>query len=332
MKILVTGGAGFMGSYFIKYMLKNHPHLEIINYDKLTYSGNLENLKEVQDDERYMFVKGDITDKSHLERVVTENVVDVIVNFAAETHVDRSIQGGDEFVQSNVFGVYTILELVKKYSLKMIQISTDEVFGSVDHGAFNEESPMNPNSPYAASKAGGDLLCRAYFQTYGTQVMVTHSCNVMGPFQFPEKMLPLFITNLIEDKEIPIYGDGLNVREWIFVEDHARAIDFLLEKGKYGEVYNIGTGVEKTNLEMVDILLRHFGKDKSLLKYVADRKGHDKRYAIDFSKLQEMGWRPTHDFNTSLDFIIDWYQDHQEWWQNIKSGDYQEYYIKQYGK
>ena len=329
-KLMVTGGAGFMGSYFIKYMLKNHPYLEVVNYDALTYSGNQENLKEVADDHRYTFVQGDITSLDQLEAAVKEHMPDTIVNFAAETHVDRSIMDPLLAVRTNTVGTTAVLHIATKYKLKMLQVSTDEVFGSIPEGHFTEESPMEPNSPYSAGKAGGDLMCGAYFETYKTDVVVTHCCNVMGPNQYPEKLIPLFITNLIEGKKVPVYGDGLNVREWIYVEDHSRALEFLLEHGTSGEVYNIGTGFEKTNLEMTHEILDRLGKDESSIEYVQDRKGHDKRYAIDSSKIRAMGWEPVYDFDTAMNRIVQWYQENEDWWKKIKSGEYREYYEKQY--
>lgn len=317
-RILVTGGAGFMGSYFIKYLISNHPYIEIINFDTLTYAGNLDNLKSLTDNGRYKFVKGDIIDINLLDKIVQENNIELIVNFAAETHVDNSIQSPLKAVNTNVMGVATILEVVRKYNIELLQISTDEVFGTTDTEAFTEESNFAPNSPYSAGKAGGDLLCRAYFETYGTKVIVTHSCNVMGPNQYPEKLIPLAITNLIEGKKIPLYGDGLNVREWIYVEDHSRAIEYIMENGSIGEVYNIGTGYEFTNLDLITKLLQNMKEDENKIEYVKDRPGHDRRYAIDSSKLRKLGWSPYFDFETALNKTVEWYRENQDWWQKLK--------------
>jgi len=317
-KILVTGGAGFMGSYFIKYLISKHPYIEIINLDALTYAGNLDNLNSLVDNGRYKFIKGDITDIDLIDKTVQDNNIELIVNFAAETHVDNSIKSPLQAVSTNVMGVASILEVVRKYNIELLQISTDEVFGTTDIGSFNEQSPFAPNSPYSAAKAGGDLLCRSYNETYGTKVIVTHSCNVMGPNQYPEKLIPLAITNLMEDKKIPLYGDGLNVREWIYVEDHSRAIEFIMEKGTYGEVYNIGTGYEITNLDLITKLLQNFGLDIDRIEYVTDRPAHDRRYAIDSTKLRNLGWSPYFDFDTAIRKTIAWYTENQNWWQSLK--------------
>ncbi|MBI4281346.1 dTDP-glucose 4,6-dehydratase, partial [Candidatus Uhrbacteria bacterium] len=300
MKILVTGGAGFMGSNFIRYMLLAYSEYEIVNLDKLTYAGNLTNLKDVDRNPRYSFIQGDIAD----EKVVAEAVkgVDVIVNYAAETHVDRSILDPKAFIVTDVLGTYTLLEAVRTYNVpRAIQISTDEVFGSIVDGEFSETSSFEPNSPYAASKAGGDHLCRAYVKTYNAPVIVTHSCNFFGPYQYPEKMLPLFITNLLEGKTVPLYGDGQNIREWIYTEDHCRAIDLILHKGKIGDVYNIGTGDRFTNSELTTMVLTALGKGEEMIERVKDRLGHDRRYAIDSAKLRtELGWKPQYTFNEAL--------------------------------
>ncbi|MEY2985927.1 MAG: hypothetical protein RJB24_156 [Candidatus Parcubacteria bacterium] len=317
-KILVTGGAGFMGSYFIKYLISKHPYIEIINFDALTYAGNLHNLDTLVDNGRYKFIKGDITDINLLDKIVQDNNIELIVNFAAETHVDNSIKSPLKAINTNVMGVANILEVVRKYNIELLQISTDEVFGTIDTGYFNELSPFAPNSPYSAGKAGGDLLCRAYNETYGTKVIVTHSCNVMGPNQYPEKLIPLGITNLMENKKIPLYGDGLNVREWIYVEDHSRAIEYIIENGTQGEVYNIGTGYELTNLDLVTKILNNLNKDIDQIEYVTDRLGHDRRYAIDSTKLRNLGWAPYFDFDTAIHKTIDWYREHQDWWEPLK--------------
>lgn len=329
MKILITGGAGFMGSNAVKYFLKKYSDVQIVNLDKLTYAGNLENLKEIENDPRYKFIKGDIADEKIVEEAAKD--VDVIINYAAETHVDRSILDPKAFITTDVLGTYTLLEAAKKYGIKKyIQISTDEVFGSINDGKFTEESPFEPNSPYAASKAGGDHLCRAYYKTYGVPVIVTHSCNFFGPYQYPEKLIPLFITNLLENKKVPVYGDGQQIREWIFTEDHCRAIDTILQKGEIGEVYNIGTGNEIPNIEITKILLKELGKDESSIDYVKDRPGHDRRYAIDSGKLRKLGWQPEVNFEQGVKQTVDWYKNNEQWWKIIKSGEYLEYYKKQY--
>ena len=317
-KILVTGGAGFMGSYFIKYLISKHPYIEIINLDALTYAGNLDNLDNLVDNGRYTFIKGDITDIDLIDKTVQDNNIELIVNFAAETHVDNSIQSPLKAVNTNVMGVASILEVVRKYNIELLQISTDEVFGTTDTGSFTEQSSFAPNSPYSAAKAGGDLLCRAYNETYGTKVIVTHSCNVMGPNQYPEKLIPLAITNLMENKKIPLYGDGLNVREWIYVEDHSRAIEYIIENGTQGEVYNIGTGYEITNLDLITKLLNNFGLDIDSIEYVTDRPAHDRRYSIDSTKLRNLGWAPYFDFDNAIRKTIDWYTKNQKWWQSLK--------------
>jgi len=332
MKLLITGGAGFMGSNFIKYILKKHPDWQVVNLDKLTYCGNLENLKEVSQSSNYTFVKGDIANREDVERAIGDGV-DKIINYAAETHVDRSILEPDAFIKTDVFGTYTLLEAVKKYNVaQYIQISTDEVFGSIKEGSFSEESPFMPNSPYSASKAGGDHLCRAYFITYNLPVIITHSCNFYGPNQYPEKLIPLFITNLLERKKVPVYGKGDQVREWIFTEDHCRAVEFLMEKGRPGEVYNIGTGYEKQNIETTKFILNELGFDEDMIETVKDRPGHDVRYAINSQKLRGLGWKPEVDWEEGMRRTISWYKENEAWWKPLKSGEFLEYYIKQYQK
>lgn len=331
MKLLVTGGAGFMGSNFIRYILTKYPEYEVVNLDKLTYAGNPANVKDVEKNPRYYFIKGDIAD----EKIVAEAAkgIDVVVNYAAETHVDRSILDPKAFIVTDVLGTYTLLEAVRQQKIaRYIQISTDEVFGSIADGAFSETSPFAPNSPYAASKAGGDHLCRAYVKTYNAPVIVTHSCNFFGPYQYPEKMLPLFITNLLEGKKVPLYGDGKNIREWIYTEDHCRAIDAILHKGKLGEVYNIGTGDRFANIELTRMVLEALGKGEEMIERVKDRPGHDLRYAIDSTKLRtELVWKPYYTFSDALAKTIQWYKDNEAWWKPIKSGEYLQYYKKQYG-
>lgn len=332
MTILVCGGAGFMGSHFIKYLLATYPSYSVVNVDKLTYAGNLENLREVEGNPRYRFVQGDICDSAGLEEIFSTGTIDAVVNYAAETHVDRSIMDAGAFLRTDVLGVYQLLEMVKKYQTKkFVEISTDEVFGSIEHGMFHEESPFLPNSPYAASKAGGDLLCRAYVATYGTPVIVTHSCNFYGTNQYPEKMIPLFITNLLEEKKVPLYGDGQHVREWIHTSDHCRAIDRILHDGVPGAIYNIGTGVEKTNSEVTNLLLHILGQGQEMIEPVKDRPGHDRRYAIDHRKLeQELGWQPEKSFEDGLQEMVEWYKENEWWWKKIKNGDFLTYYKKQY--
>ena len=319
-----------MGSNFIKYLLKNHPDWRVVNLDKLTYAGNLENLREVENNPNYTFVKGDIANTEDVEKAIGDGV-DKIINYAAETHVDRSILEPDAFIKTDVFGTYTLLEAVKKHNVaQYIQISTDEVFGSIKSGAFDEQSPFAPNSPYAASKAGADHLCRAYFRTYNLPVIVTHSCNFFGPNQYPEKLIPLFITNWLEGKKVPVYGQGQQTREWIFTQDHCRAIETIMEKGEPGEVYNIGTGDEKTNLETTKFILQEMGLGQELIEYVKDRPGHDWRYAINSQKLRGLGWQPCVSWTDGLCRTISWYKENGDWWKKIKSGEYLEYYKKQY--
>jgi dTDP-glucose 4,6-dehydratase len=320
MKILVTGGAGFGGSNFIRYMLNKYPDYEVINLDKLTYAGNLANLKDIGSNPNYTFIKGDIIDSKIVNELASQ--IDAIINYAAETHVDRSILDPEAFINSNIVGVYQLLEAVKnnKNVKRFIQISTDEVFGSIKEGHFKESDPFKPNSPYAAAKASGDLLCRSYIKTFQLPIIVTHSCNYYGPYQFPEKLVPLFITNLMEGKKVPVYGKGDNVREWIHTDDHANAIDLLLQKGELGEVYNIGTGDEKTNMEITNLILEVMGQGDDMIEYVKDRPGHDWRYAIDNSKIKALGFTPEVDFKQGLAELAQWYQDNEKWWRDIKSG------------
>ncbi|BAM70879.1 dTDP-glucose 4,6-dehydratase [Methanothermobacter sp. CaT2] len=330
-RILVTGGAGFIGSNFIRYMLENHSY-EIINLDALTYCGNLENLADVEDDPRYTFVKGSITDKELVNRLIADS--DAVVNFAAESHVDRSIEDPGIFIRTNVMGTQTLLEASRRHGVeRFIQISTDEVYGSAEEGYFTEDTPLAPNSPYSASKASADLIVRAYNRTYGLPTNITRCSNNYGPYQFPEKLIPLMITNALEDKPLPVYGDGMNVRDWIHVYDHCRAIDLVLHHGRVGEVYNIGGNNERRNIEIVKLIVRELGKDESLIKFVDDRPGHDRRYAIDASKIMdELGWRPTYSFEEGIRETIQWYIENREWWENIKSGEYLRYYERMYGE
>ncbi len=334
MNILITGGAGFMGSHFTKYLLLQYPDYRVIVFDTLTYAGNLDNLKAVEQNPQYTFIHGDICDKEAVEAAVKTYAIDVIINYAAETHVDRSILDPAAFLKTDVIGVFNLLEATRKFGLKkLVQVSTDEVFGSTEDGVFTETSPFEPNSPYAASKAGGDLLCRAYHVTYKTPVVVTHSCNFYGPNQYPEKLIPLFITNLLEGKKVPVYGDGLNVREWIHVSDHCRAIDAVLHKAAPGSIYNIGTGDEMKNVDITKMILSFVGVGEEMIEYVTDRPGHDRRYAIDWSKLKnDFGWEPLKKFEVGLQETVEWYRQNEEWWKRLKSGEYLEYYKKQYEK
>lgn len=333
MRLLITGGAGFMGSNFIRYILQKYPDYSVINLDKLTYAGNLDNLRDVENNSNYKFIKGDIAKEEDVEKALAGGV-DAIVNFAAETHVDRSILEPKAFLETDIFGTYILLEAVRAgKAVKMIQISTDEVFGMVHdvEEEFTEESRFDPSSPYSASKAGGDLLCSAYYRTYETPVIVTHSCNFYGPYQYPEKLISLFITNLLEDKKIPLYGEGKQFREWIYPDDYCNAIDIILHKGKIGEVYNIGTGERRQNIEIAGIILEALGKDKSYIEYVKDRPGHDFGYSVNHSKLtNELGWEPQINLKEGIRKTVEWYKANVDWWKKIKSGEYLEYYKKQY--
>jgi len=344
MKLLITGGAGFIGSNFVRYLLKHYSHYQIINLDYLTYAGNLDNLQEIQSHPNYRFVRGAIYDKKLVNSLLSgetdglfadNSPVDVIVNFAAESHVDRSITDPDMFVRTNIKGTHVLLEMAKKHRVKKyLQISTDEVYGSLgDSGFFTEETPLAPNSPYSASKAAADLLVRSYHHTYGMHVNITRCSNNYGPYHFPEKLIPLCITNAIQNKELPVYGDGLHVRDWLHVEDHCTAIDLVMHKGLSGEVYNVGGNNERTNLEVVRHILSYLNKSERLIRFVEDRPGHDRRYAIDSTKLRtELGWSPGYSFETGLEQTIQWYLRNQDWWQRIKSGEYLLYYQKQYGQ
>jgi len=318
-----------MGSAFVRHVLANHPEDLIVNLDKLTYAGNLDNLKEVEKNDRYKFVKGDITDEPIVSKLAADQV-DVIVNFAAETHVDRSILNPRDFIMTDIVGTYNLLEATKKYKIaRYIQISTDEVFGSTPK-KFIEESKFDPSSPYSASKAGADLLCSAYTKTYQLPIVVTHACNNYGPYHYPEKLIPLAITNLLENKKVPVYGDGKQVREWLYVDDHARAIDMLVRKEDVDSVYNIGTGEELANLDLVKRLLQLLNKDESYIEFVKDRPAHDQRYALDSSRLREVGFKPKIKLDDGLAKTVKWFQDSRWWWDKLKSGEYLEYYKKQY--
>lgn len=329
-RLLVTGGAGFIGSNFIRYMLAKHSDISIINLDKLTYAGNLENLRNVENDSRYTFVHGDICDPVVVESCI--NQVDVVLNFAAESHVDRSIGKPDDFIRTDVFGTFVLLEASRKHGIqRFVQISTDEVYGSIEEGYFSENDPLMPSSPYAASKAGADRLAYSYWVTYQLPVVIPRSSNNFGPYQYPEKLIPLFITNALEDKPLPIYGDGKNVRDWLYVLDNCEAIELVMEKGKDGEVYNIGAGNEKNNLEITDRILSFLNKPSSLKMFVPDRKGHDRRYALNTEKIRALGWKPRYSFDEALQETIRWYETHESWWGKIKTGEYLKYYKAHYG-
>ena len=332
MNVLVTGGAGFIGSNFIRFFLRTHSEGSVLNLDKLTYAGNLENLSDLESSERYEFVRGDICDSKTIDRLLAQRP-DAVVHFAAESHVDRSINDASAFIQTNIGGTFTLLDACRRRRLpRFVHVSTDEVYGSMDPGAeATEQSPLRPNSPYAASKASSDLLARSFWQTYRFPVVVTRCSNNYGPYQFPEKLIPLMITNAMEGKQLPVYGDGLNERDWIFVEDHCTAIDQVLFRGRPGEIYNIGYGEPVTNLEIVRSLLKMLGAPESRIQFVADRPGHDRRYALDAGKLRsELHWKPAVGLAEGLRRTVEWYQGHQDWVRRAKSGDYQAYYDQHY--
>ncbi len=331
MKILVTGGAGFIGSNFIHYILKNNPEHSVVNFDVLTYAGNLENLRDLENNPRYSFVRGDICDREAVFAAVES--VDAVVHFAAESHVDRSIIDPSLFVKTNVLGTYTVLEAVKEYTKRFHHVSTDEVFGALSPNdpPFNESTPYNPRSPYSASKAAADHLVRAYYETYGIAATISNCSNNYGPFMFPEKIIPLFITNLLEGKKVPVYGDGMQIRDWIFVDDHNRGVAMILASGKIGETYCLGGGAERTNIELTKKIISLLGKDESMIEFVKDRPGHDRRYAIDYSKAtRELGWQPLVSFENGLAQTVKWYTENLDWVERCKSGAYLDYYKKQY--
>lgn len=331
-RVLVTGAAGFIGSNFVRRALATRPDWHVVAYDALTYAGNLDNLAGLADTGRFTFVRGDICDGEAVRAACAG--VAALINFAAETHVDRSIHGGAEFVRTNVLGTQALLDVARHAGLeRYLQVSTDEVYGSLGpQGAFTETSPLAPNSPYSASKAGADLLVRSYHKTFGVPALVTRCSNNYGPYQFPEKVIPLFITNLLEGQPVPLYGDGLNVRDWIHVQDHCDALLAVLERGRPGEVYNIGGDNELTNLALTHAILNELGKDESFIRPVKDRPAHDRRYAVDFGKLRaELGWTPQMPFAAGLTATVRWYREHEAWWRAIKSGAYRQYYEKQYG-
>ncbi|MBE3138687.1 MAG: dTDP-glucose 4,6-dehydratase [Actinobacteria bacterium] len=318
--MLVTGGAGFIGSNFIRYMVRKYNGYKIINLDKLTYAGNLENLKDIEDIKNYRFIKGDICDRDLVEDIFSGNKIDAVVNFAAESHVDRSITDPGVFIQTDVYGVFVLLEAATKYKSKVfLQISTDEVYGSIEKGSFTEDDPLAPNSPYSASKTGAEMIVRSFFKTYQTPILVTRTSNNFGPYQYPEKIIPLFVTNLIDGKKVPIYGDGMNVRDWIYVSDNCIALDMVLHKGKIGEVYNIGAGNEKPNVWITKKILEILEKPETMIEPVADRLGHDRRYSVDCSKIEkELGWKPEVDFEEALRRTVKWYVNNEKWWRPLK--------------
>ncbi|MCL5960842.1 MAG: dTDP-glucose 4,6-dehydratase [Chloroflexi bacterium] len=329
-RLLVTGGAGFIGSNFVRYVLQKHPTYEVVVLDKLTYAGNLDNLQDVAEDPRYSFVRGDIGDGAIVEECISG--CDAVVNFAAETHVDRSIDEPGGFIMTDVFGVYVLLEAARRHRVaRFLQVSTDEVYGTVAKGSSTEIDRLEPNSPYSASKAGGEMMVRAYHVTYGVPTLVTRGSNNFGPYQYPEKLIPLFITNALEDKPLPVYGDGLNVRDWVYVLDHCSAVDYVLHHGEIGRVYNVGGGNEMTNLAITHLILELLGKPADLITYVKDRPGHDRRYSLDCSELKKLGWKPQFDFREALEKTVQWYGGNRWWWEKIKSGEYAAYYAKQYG-
>ncbi|WP_066633775.1 dTDP-glucose 4,6-dehydratase [Desulfolucanica intricata] len=345
--ILVTGGAGFIGSNFVKYMLDRHNKYKIINVDALTYAGNLENLKDIVDNPNYMFIRADIRDREKMDEIFASYVIDTVVNFAAESHVDRSIVEPEVFLTTNIIGTQVLLDVAKKYwkvnpddkyckefktGVKFLQVSTDEVYGALgETGMFVETMPLCPNSPYSASKASADLIVRAYHETFGIPVNITRCSNNYGPYQFPEKLIPLMINNCLNDKDLPVYGDGMQIRDWLHVADHCSAIDTVLHKGLDGEVYNIGGNNEKANIEIVKLIIKTLGKSEKLIKYVKDRPGHDRRYAIDNTKITtQLGWEPSYTFEQGMKETIEWYLSNTEWIENIVSGDYTNYYEKMY--
>jgi dTDP-glucose 4,6-dehydratase len=328
---LVTGGLGFIGSSFVRLTLSERCDVAVTVLDAMTYAGNSANVAEVEGDPRYRFVKGDIADAAAVDAAVGDGV-DAIVNFAAETHVDRSILDPEAFIRTDVMGTHVLLEAVRRHGIaRFLHVSTDEVYGDVEHGASAESDPVRPRSPYAASKAGGDLQVLAYHATFGTPVLITRGSNTYGPFQYPEKLIPLFVTNLLEGEQVPVYGDGLQVRDWLYVDDHARGIAHVLEHGECGEVYNLGGGNSRTNLEITTELLQLTGRDwDASVRHVADRPGHDRRYALDAAKARALGWSPRVEFANGLAETVAWYRAREDWWRPIKSGEFREYYRRQY--
>lgn len=330
--ILVTGGAGFIGSAFARSMTRRYPEYNIIVYDKLTYAGNLDNLLPISDDENYRFEQGDIADRAALRRALEAHNIDTVVNFAAESHVDRSILSADAFIHTDVVGVYILLDEGRQHGLeRFLHVSTDEVYGDVDEGYSVETDVFAPNSPYAASKAGGELMVRSYHVTHGMNTVVSRGSNTFGPYQYPEKLLPFFITEALEDRPLPVYGDGMQIRDWLYVEDHVSGIDTVLHKGVSGEAYNIAGEDLHHNIDVTHRLLNLLGKDESLIKHVPDREGHDRRYAMSCDKLRALGWQRHYSFDSALEATVDWYRDNEWWWRKIKTGEYLEFYKRQYG-
>jgi len=329
MKLLVTGGAGFIGSNFVRHVLREHPDDRVVNLDKLTYAGNPANLADIARDPRYAFVQGDVCDATLVRDVLPG--VDAVVNFAAESHVDRSLVEPDAFLKTDVFGVFTLLEAVRELKIpRFLHISTDEVYGSVAEGSSSEQHPLRPSNPYSASKAAGDLLALSYWRTHGVPVVITRSSNNFGPYQYPEKVVPLFITNAIDDQPLPLYGDGRNVRDWLYVLDNCAAIDLVLRRGRDGEVYNIGGGHEVENVVLTREILRYTGKPETLIRRVTDRPGHDRRYSVDSTKIAGLGWAPRHPFAAALETTVRWYREHETWWRPLKSGEFRAWYERQY--
>lgn len=334
MKILVTGGLGFIGSAFVRHMLSKYSDYQIVNVDKMTYAANPKNVESWESDDRYVFYQADICDQSVIDEIVEKETPDAIINFAAESHVDRSIENPGEFIQTDVYGTFVLLEATRKFGIeKYIQISTDEVYGDFDNGGFaTEESPLRPSSPYSASKAGGDLQVMAFRRTFDLPVMITRCTNNYGSHQYPEKLIPLFITNLLEGQSVPVYGDGAQIRDWLFVDDHCKAIDLVLHNGELGEVYNVGArqNPEVTNMELTKMILEATGADEGMIEYVKDRAGHDRRYAVDYSKIEKLGWKPEVTLEEGLAFTIEWYKNNEDWWKPIKSGEFLDFYKRQY--
>ena len=321
MKIMVTGGAGFIGSNFIHYLLREYDDIKVINYDKLTYAGNLDNLKDIENDARYHFIKGDICDKELVERVIKEYGIEQIINFAAESHVDRSITGPEPFIKTDVFGTFTLLEASRKFDVeRYVQISTDEVYGSIKEGSFSEKDALNPSSPYSASKASADMLVIAYNKTYGLNTVITRSSNNYGPYQYPEKLIPVLIIRALHDKPLPIYGEGTNVRDWLYVEDNCKAIDLVRRKGKEGEIYNIAANEEWRNIDVAKLILQILNKPESLITFVKDRPGHDFRYSLKIDKIKALGWKPEINFPDGLKKTVEWYLNNEWWWKKLIGG------------
>ena len=318
--LLITGGAGFIGSNFIHYIARKYPEYRIINLDKLTYAGNLENLRDIENNPNYNFIKGDIADRKIIDEIFKSRNIDAIINFAAESHVDRSIEDPGVFIKTDIYGTYVLLEAARKYNSKIfLQISTDEVYGSIEDGSFKEDDPLKPNSPYSASKAGAEMIARSFYKTYKTPVIITRTSNNFGPYQYPEKLIPLFVTNLVDDIKVPLYGDGMNVRDWIYVEDNCAALDLILHKGEVGEVYNIGAGNEKPNIWITKKIIEILGKSEDMIEPVTDRLGHDRRYSVDCSKIKkEFGWNARYDFEEALKKTVNWYAANEKWWRPLK--------------